>query len=135
MARFMIDQLGDEQSGDARILDKTTLREMQRQHFAPNPQLPGVCYGFWEYFKNNQRAIQHDGGWTGFFSLLFLMPEHHLGFFLATNSLDLQSPSQQEFGEDFVQKLLDRYYPSPDDQHLAVFSASMSTDVWTAENF
>lgn len=112
MARFMIAHLEGGRLGDARILNQRSVGEMHRQHFTAHPKLPGVCYGFWEYLANKQRAISHDGGWTGFYSLLFLLPEQHVGFFLATNSLDLQNPSQQDLGEEFIHKFLDRYYPS-----------------------
>jgi CubicO group peptidase (beta-lactamase class C family) len=112
MARFMIVHLEDGRLGDIRVMDGATTAEMHRQHFTPHPKLPGICYGLWEYFANNQRAIQHDGGWTGFYSLLFLLPEHHLGFFVASNSLDLQDSSQQSLGEELTRRFLNRYYPA-----------------------
>lgn len=106
IARFMIAHLRSD-----RALGETTANQMHRRQFTAHPGLPGVCYGFWEQFQNNRRAISHDGGWTGFYSLLFLLPDEKRGFFVAANSLDLQNPSQQAFGEDLIHEFVDRYYP------------------------
>lgn len=118
VAQFMIAHLEEGHLGGVRILDAASAEEMHRAHFAVDRRLPGVCYGFWEYSANGERAIQHDGGWTGFYSLLFLLPAHRLGFFVAVNSLDLQDLSQQVLGEELTRAFLDRYYPPRSTQGL-----------------
>jgi len=116
-AQFMIAHLEQGHLGNVAILDAATAEQMHRTHFTVDPKLPGVCYGFWEYLGNGEHAIQHDGGWTGFFSLLFLLPAHHVGFFVAINSLDLQDLSQQALGEELTRRFLDRYYPASSTKH------------------
>ncbi|MFM6007502.1 MAG: serine hydrolase domain-containing protein [Sphaerospermopsis kisseleviana] len=89
------------------ILYQTTALEMHQQQFTNDPRLPGFTYGFYEDYKNNQRVIQHGGTVRGFASLLFLLPEQDLGFFIAVNSLEFK------FVADFANQFLDKYYPVP----------------------
>lgn len=105
MARFMIAHLQNGRYGDNWILDEETAQEMHQQHFTHHPQLPGWCYGFYEYFKNGQRAILHDGDLPGYASRLFLLPEHNLGFFVSYNNVSYK------LRDDVAQILLDHYYP------------------------
>ncbi|MFQ5892279.1 MAG: serine hydrolase domain-containing protein, partial [Candidatus Methanofastidiosia archaeon] len=86
VGHFMIAHLQNGQYKDARILSEETAKEMHRQQFTHHPQLPGWAYGFYEHFENGQRAITHGGDITGFSSLLFLLPERNLGFFVSFNT-------------------------------------------------
>ena len=106
MAHFMIAHLQDGRFGDTRILGAGTAREMHLQHFTDHPQLPGLCYGFYEYYENGLRAIFHDGDLSAFSSRLFLMPDHDLGFFVCYNG----GPSG--FRMQFTAAFLSRYFPS-----------------------
>ena len=108
IARFMIAHLQNGHYGDVRILQEATAQEMHRQQFTHHPRLPGIAYGFFEWRQNNQRALWHNGGLRGFYSLLFLLPDHNVGFFLAVNNL--QGADMQ--GE-LIKQFLDRYYPAP----------------------
>jgi CubicO group peptidase (beta-lactamase class C family) len=107
MAHFMIAQLQNGRYENTRILQEATAQEMHRQHFTHNPRMAGITYGFFEAVKNNQRVIWHDGGWPGFYSLLYLLPEQNLGFFLAVNSLTQGSQLQSKL----IQEFFDHYYP------------------------
>jgi CubicO group peptidase (beta-lactamase class C family) len=112
MAHFMIAHLQGGRYGTKRILKETTLEEMHRQHFTNFPNTPrtaGAAYGFYERFQNNQRAIEHGGSMAGYTSVLSLIPEKNLGFFVAYNDNKLN----ENLGEDLYKKFLDRYYPAP----------------------
>src|SRR5947209_3274191 len=79
---------------------------MHQQHFTYDPHLPGFAYGFYDLFKNNQRAIIHDGNGNGFTSGLFLLPDKNLGFFVAYTN-DEFMPRQK-----LVDEFFDHYYPA-----------------------
>lgn len=108
MARFMIAHLQDGRYGDNQILNAETAREMHQQHFTNHAKLPGTCYGFYEYYGNNLRAIFHDGDLSGSSSRLFLMPDQDLGLFVCYNG----GPSA--FRMELTTAFLDRYYPAED---------------------
>lgn len=105
ISRFMIAHLQDGRYDNAQILEETTARLMHSSHFTSHPRLPGWAYGFSERFQNNQRAIEHTGTDPGSASLLYLLPEQKLGFFVAYNN------QQDELRERLVTQFLDRYYP------------------------
>ena len=107
MAQFMIAHLQNGRHGDTRILQEDTAKEMHRRHFTHHPLMAGMAYGFLESVRNNQRAIWHNGGWFGFYSLLYLLPEQNLGFFLAVNNLEQGSQLESQLIKEFM----DHYYP------------------------
>jgi CubicO group peptidase (beta-lactamase class C family) len=114
MAAFIIAHLQDGRYGSARILKQDTAREMQRQHFTQHPKLPGCTYGFWEGSRNGRRWLGHGGDWSGFASLLFLMPAEGVGFFVSHNADDWK------LRDDLVKAFMDRYYPAPSPAPRAV---------------
>ncbi|MBW4523255.1 MAG: beta-lactamase family protein [Scytolyngbya sp. HA4215-MV1] len=105
ISHFMIAHLQNGQYDQTQVLQAKTIQEIHRQHFTHHPRLPGWAYGFSERFQNGQRAIEHGGTDPGFASLLFLLPEQNLGFFVAYNN------HQDELREQLVKQFLDRYYP------------------------
>jgi CubicO group peptidase (beta-lactamase class C family) len=110
MARFMIAHLQNGPYGEARILEEKTAAEMHKRQFGHHPRLPGTGYGFFEILENNQRLIGHIGGLDGFGSLLFLLPEHNLGIFLAYNSSG--ETGKPDVIPIFGSRFLDHYYPT-----------------------
>lgn len=107
IARFMLAHLNDGElpGTKTRILKAETAREMHRQQFTHDPELPGVAFGFHERLRNGQRSIEHAGDLNGFSSLLWLLPEHRMGLFVGYNVGDLV------LREDLVAAFLDRYFP------------------------
>ncbi len=105
MARFMIAHLELGRCGDVRILNEATVRQMQRQQFTQHPRLAGRTFGFNERLANDVRAIEQGGDLTGYASLLFLLPDQRLGFFVAYNN------DVPQFREELVAAFLDHYYP------------------------
>ena len=108
MAAFMIAHLQNGQYGDARILSPETADVMHQRQFANEPRLPGVCYGFFEYFRNGLRLIQH-GGDADFHSILALIPDRNVGVFFAINSAG--SGMGSLITQRFLVEFLDRWFP------------------------
>lgn len=118
IARFMIAHLNNGRYGNVRILSEPAAQEMHRQQFTHHPRLPGMAYGFRESFANNQRALWHNGTVRGYATLLYLLPDQNLGFYLAYNTWE------PELRQELLRQFLDHYYPIqvsspnslPDDQ-------------------
>lgn len=108
MAHFLIAQLNGGKYGEIQILKPETLAEMQRQHFSANPKVRGVAYGFFETSANGKPALFHTGD-RGHHSLLYLIPQEKIGFYLVANGSDGDAVALREkFTEDF----LNRYFPT-----------------------
>lgn len=108
MGRFLIAQLNGGALPGGRILREDTLEEMQRQHWTALPGMPGVAYGFFESFGHGSRALFHTGD-SGHHSILYLIPEQKIGFFLVYAGSDASSAIR----EKFVDAFLERYDPEP----------------------
>ena len=107
MANFLIAHLQNGAFGEGRILDEATTRRMHAQLFTHDERLPGNAHGFWEGVQNGQRYLDH-GGDTASYTLLVLVPEHELGFYLAYNSPD-GALAREAFREAFF----DHVFPPP----------------------
>ncbi len=107
MARFMIAHLDGGADGAARILQTATEREMEAQHFTPDPRLPGRAYGFYVQRRNGLHIVGHGGNIRGYGSVMFLLPEQSLGVFMSSNLDDTR------FAEEIEKKFLDHYFPVP----------------------
>lgn len=108
MAHFLIAQLNGGKYGENQILRPETLTEMQRQHFSANPKAPGVAYGFFETSANGKRALFHTGD-RGHHSLLYLIPDEKIGFYLVANSSDTDAVVLRE---TFTEEFLNHYFPA-----------------------
>ena len=102
MGHFIIAHLNDGRFEHDQILSEASAHEMHRQHFTQHPHMPGVAYGFFESYINDRRALFHTGG-GGHESVLYLLPDEHVGFYLVYSG---------ELEKDFVQAFLDHYYPA-----------------------
>lgn len=106
MTNFVIAHLQHGRFKSQRILNEATAQQMQQRQFSNDPRLPGVCWGFWEYLhpKYQQRAIGHDGGvLSGYRSLLYLLPQYNLGFFIANNGC-------ANLSTKLIEQFCDRYF-------------------------
>jgi CubicO group peptidase (beta-lactamase class C family) len=117
MARFMIARLEGGFYGDAstemRILEKSTADQMLATLYTPDPRLRGIAYGLFDFSDNGQWTLGHAGYAPVMFSLLMLLPDQHLGIFVAYNSLGAREGGLdfQHFG--FQRAFFDHYYPAP----------------------
>ena len=109
MGRFIAAHLNGGRLGDARILSEETVREMHRQHFTGHARMPGIAYGFFENYTNNRHVLFHTG-LSGHQSLLCLLPEERIGFYLVLSGR--QGGAHQDLRRKFMQAFLDRYYPA-----------------------
>jgi len=108
MARLMRAILGGGRLGDARVLEEASVEAMLTRQFANDPRLPGLTFGFEEYFLNGQRLLWHPGDTLGFSSALVLVPAQRLGVFVAYNRLADSQPRA-----DFLKTFMDRFFPAP----------------------
>jgi len=88
MASFMIAHLNGGQlpGGKGKILETATAAQMQTSLWAPDPRLKAFAYGFMEVILNSQRILYHGGDIPPFHTLVVLIPDHHLGFFVSYNT-------------------------------------------------
>ncbi len=86
MTKFMIAHLNHGTYDNTAILNKDTIDDMHKKHFPLDINIPGMCYGFSENYINGVRVITHLGDEYGFHSLLCLIPDSNLGFFISANS-------------------------------------------------
>jgi CubicO group peptidase (beta-lactamase class C family) len=116
MARFMIAHLQDGRYSDAniaeaRILNKSTMKQMHSTLYTPAPRLLGTAYGFFDFSDNGQRTIGHLGESDPINTLLLLLPDQNLGVFVAYNSQGGEDLVNQHLG--FQRAFFDHYYPAP----------------------
>jgi len=109
MAAFMIAHLQGGRYGDTRIMAQHTAELMHQRHFVNDDRLPGMCYGFLEYFRNGERLILH-GGDAAFHSILALIPARNVGIFFSINSSG--SGIGANITQQFLTEFLDRWFPS-----------------------
>lgn len=105
IAHFMLAQLQAGRYENKQILQPKTVQELQTRQYTHHPALNGITYGFDEYFHNGIRALYHEGNWPGFASLLLLIPDKQVGFFVSYNR-DINMPR-----EKLAQEFIDRYFP------------------------
>jgi CubicO group peptidase (beta-lactamase class C family) len=109
MAHFMIAHLQNGRFGENRILQESTAETMHSRHFAHDPRLTGMAYGFYELDCNGRRGIGHGGDLFYFHTDLLLLPEEGVGIFVSFNS-----DSGDRARDQIVSLFLDRYYPATD---------------------
>lgn len=90
----------------AQILKPETLQEMWTPQFQANPDLPPICMGFYQDWRNGLRWIGHEGDLIAFHSLFFVEPQQKLVLFVSYNSVGAGGRSRPEVINDFS----DRYF-------------------------
>lgn len=109
IAKFMIAHLNRGAYREKRILNDETVKRMHTQLFTNDPKTTGNAHGFWEYHYNHLRILDHGGDTVYFHSLLSLVPEKKIGFFVSYNTLPERNPRAA-----LLKAFLNRYYPMPD---------------------
>jgi CubicO group peptidase (beta-lactamase class C family) len=102
MSRYLTFQLGDGKYGNRRIVSESNLREMHSPQTAmPDPppafNLPGLghfSYGLaWVVTSyRGHNLVWHNGGIDGFYALLSMLPDDHMGVVVLTNLPHGQTP-------------------------------------------
>ncbi len=86
MANFMRMFLQHGKFEDNTILDPATYDKMLEPVMYHAPMVNPCLYGFMDMSRKCQKIIGHGGDTFWFHSLMALMPEHNIGFFISFNS-------------------------------------------------
>ena len=112
MGRFGQALLNDGELDGKRILKPETLAAMFTPQFRASDEMPALCMGFYETWRNDLRWIGHEGDLIAFHSLFFLERSQKLILFVSFNSAGAGGKVRPEL----VQMFSDRYFPSDQKQ-------------------
>ncbi len=85
MGNFLIMLLNDGRFKGRQVLSGGAVRQMLTRQFSNDAEQPGYGYTFWEDRSFGIPAFSHGGSMTGYGALLYLVPEHRIGVFVAYN--------------------------------------------------
>jgi hypothetical protein len=122
MGRFGQALLNGGELGGKRILKPETLALMWTPQFRASEQLPPICMGFYQDWRNNLHWIGHEGDLIAFHSLFFVEPQQKLVLFVSYNSAGGGGKPRPEI----IHMFSDRYFPSAQQpQFLKSWDAGM----------
>ncbi len=107
MGRFGQALLNGGELDGQRILKPETLQAMWTPQFRSNDQMPPLCMGFYEIWRNGLHWIGHEGDLVAFHSLFMLEPSRKLMLFISYNSAGGADRPRPEIIDMFT----DRYFP------------------------
>ena len=107
MGRFGQALLNGGELDGKRILKPETLAMMWTPQFQASDQLPPICMGFYQDWRNHLRWIGHEGDLIAFHSLFFVEPTQKLVLFVSYNSAGGGGLPRPEIIDYFS----DRYFP------------------------
>jgi CubicO group peptidase (beta-lactamase class C family) len=90
-----------------RILKSETLDAMYTPQFRASNQMPPICMGFYETWRNGLHWIGHEGDLIAFHSLFFLERSQKLILFVSFNTASASGKPRPEL----LQMFSDRYFP------------------------
>ena len=111
MAKFVAVHMENGTWNDAEILSADTARLMHAPAFTNDPRVSSMCLGFYENHINRERIITHGGDTDTFHSLLVILPERHVGYFVSYNSAGGNSARN-----DLLMAFVDHFYPTDGNQ-------------------
>ncbi len=107
MGRFGQALLNGGEHDGSRILKPETLQTMWTPQFRSSDQMPPICMGFYETWRNQLHWIGHEGDLVAFHSLFMLEPSKKLMLFISYNSARGADRPRPEIIDMFT----DRYFP------------------------
>jgi CubicO group peptidase (beta-lactamase class C family) len=107
MGRFGQALLNGGELDGSRILKPETLQAMWTPQFRSNGQMPPLCMGFYETWRNGLHWIGHEGDLVAFHSLFMLEPRNKLMLFFSYNSTGSEDKTRSEI----INMFTDRYFP------------------------
>ena len=107
MGRFGQALLNGAELDGNRILKPETLALMWTPQFRASDQLPPICMGFYQAWRNGLRWIGHEGDLIAFHSLFFVEPQQKLVLFVSYNS----SGGGAQPRPEIINFFSDRYFP------------------------
>lgn len=108
MGRFGQALLNGGELDGKRILKPETLAEMWTPQFRASNQMPPICMGFYQEWRNDLRWIGHGGDLIAFHSQFFVEPQKKIVLFVSYNSAGSSSRARPEIIDMFS----DRYFPA-----------------------
>ncbi len=115
MGRFGQALLNGGELDGKRILRPETLALMWTPQFRASDQLPPICMGFYQDWRNHLRWIGHEGDLIAFHSLFFVEPTQKIVLFVSFNSVGGGTEPRPEIINFFS----DRYFPgAPETPYL-----------------
>jgi CubicO group peptidase (beta-lactamase class C family) len=112
MGRFMSAYLGRGRLGEASMLRPETVALMWKGAFAAMPPLPPMGLGFFRDDRNGRTVLGHSGDSQYFHSVMQLVPQEDVGFFIVMNSTG-ELPTAAVTRGDLFRAFMDRYFPDP----------------------
>jgi CubicO group peptidase (beta-lactamase class C family) len=107
MGRFGQALLNGGELDGKRILKPETLAQMWTPQFRASDQMPPICMGFYQDWRNGLRWIGHEGDLIAFHSLFFVEPTQKIVLFVSYNSAGGEAEPRSEIVDFFS----DRYFP------------------------
>ena len=108
MGRFARALLNGGELEGVQILKPETLALMWTPQFRASEQMPPLCMGFYQDWRNDVHWIGHEGDLIAFHSLFFMDPVSKTTLFVSYNSAGGASKPRPELIDLFT----DRYFPS-----------------------
>ncbi|HEY3703469.1 MAG TPA: serine hydrolase [Terracidiphilus sp.] len=108
MGRFGQALLQGGELDGARILKPETLAQMWTPQFRASNDMPPICMGFYQDWRNGLRWIGHEGDLIAFHSLFFIEPTQKIVLFVSYNSAGGGGKPRPEL----INAFSDRYFPS-----------------------
>jgi CubicO group peptidase (beta-lactamase class C family) len=112
MTHFMLAYLNGGTYDGYQLLKPATISAMWTRQIEPGQgtNLNGFDLGFYQESRNGQLVVSHAGDLEGFHSDLHLLPNNHLGIFMAFNSAG-KAGAVEGVRTQLFRTFLDRYYP------------------------
>lgn len=106
MAKFMLAYLQDGHYKGERILKEETVQRMFSEQDRQHPRLKGIAHGFMTANMNGKDIFQHAGGTMLYATLLSIVPEEEIGFFIS------HSGGNHFVNGEIFEAFMDRYFSS-----------------------
>ncbi len=113
MEEFALALLNGGELNGQRILKAETRDLMWTPQFQASKQLPSICMGFYQTWRNNLRFIGHDGDLIAFHSMFLIEPTQKLVIFVSYNSAGSASKNRAELLDGFADRYFPAYTPPP----------------------
>ncbi|WP_339242109.1 serine hydrolase [Paenibacillus sp. FSL R5-0517] len=122
MAHFMLAQLNQGSYQGERILDPSSVQDMQTLDVSIHPDIPGTGYGFestYSQYNHGRKVVSKAGDLAGFHSNMWLLPNEKTGLFIVSNS------DGPDLRETLFHAFMDHFYPN-NETHYADYSVPES---------
>jgi CubicO group peptidase (beta-lactamase class C family) len=124
MANFIVAQLQGGSFQNRQILKPETVSLMHKQSFTNDKGLDGYAHGFIEETLNGKRVLWHGGDIGNWHSMLAIVPNENLGFFVAYNS----NEGIQAINETYY-AILNAFFPGQNGSSKSTEEMSLSEPI------